>query len=130
MAVAGGPDRLEELLGSGVLEQEPAGSCVEGVEEVVVPVERREDDDVAQVLGHQLPGRLDAVHPGHLHVHQDDVGAGGACQLDRLQAVGRLPDDLHVLLDGEDHREAGAHHGVVVDEQHPEPGGHPAAPSG
>ena len=37
-------------------------------------------------------------------------------------AVGGLADDLDVVLDREDHREARAHHGVVVDEQDPSAG--------
>ena len=72
-------DRVDELLGVGVLEQEAARPGPQGVEEVVVAVEGREHDDPAEVRRDDRPGRLDAVHHRHLHVHEDDVG----CELAR-----------------------------------------------
>ena len=63
-------------------------------------------------------GRLDAVHDRHLHVHEHDVGAQRAGQPHRLGAVAGLADDLEVVLDREDEREAGPHELLVVDEQH------------
>src|SRR5947209_16431168 len=41
-------------------------------------------------------------------------------QLDRLAAVGCLPDDLDIVLDLEDDPEAGAHQAMVVREQDPD----------
>ena len=72
----------------------------------------------AEVLGDERAGRLDAVHDGHLHVHEHDVGPQRARQLDGLGAVGGLADDLEVVLDREDHPEAGPHELLVVDEEH------------
>ena len=51
VAAPDGADRLDELVGLAVLEQEAAGPGVEAVEEVVVAVEGGEDDDLAEVLG-------------------------------------------------------------------------------
>ena len=121
---------VEELLRTGVLQQEAARAGLEGVEEVVVAVEGRHDDDVPEVVGDEVAGGLDAVHPRHLDVHQHDVGAGRAGPFDRLEAVGGLADDLDVVLDREDHREARPHHGVVVDEQDRQRALHHDAPRG
>ena len=62
-------------------------------------------------------GRLDAVDPGHPDVHQDDVGAQPAAQLDRLAAVGRLADDRDVVLALRIMPEAGPDERLVVGEQ-------------
>ena len=51
MAVADGAHRVDELVGLGVLEQEPAGAGLEAVEHVVVAVEGGEDEHPAEVLG-------------------------------------------------------------------------------
>ena len=65
-----------------------------------------------------LGGGLDAVDARHLHVHEDDVGAQLAGQLDGLGAVPGLADDLDVGLDGQDQPEA---------RSGPAPGRRPAA---
>ena len=67
--VAGGDDahRLEEGLGWNVLEEEPARARLEGVVDVLVEVEGREDEDARPVpvtTRADLPGRLDPVHSG------------------------------------------------------------------
>ena len=68
----------------------------------------------------EQPGRLDAVEPRHPHVHQHDVGAGGGQPLHGLAAVARLAHDLEVVLAVDEHPEAGAHHLLVVDQEHPD----------
>ena len=45
-------------------------------------------------------------------------GLQPAGELDRLRAVGRLADDVEVVLGVEDHLEAGAHERLVVGDQH------------
>jgi hypothetical protein len=52
-----------------------------------------------------LPGGLDAVHLGHLHVHQDQrVVDFLACQFHSLPAVdGRVDDEAQVLQQGGGH---------------------------
>ena len=77
--VPGGDDAhcLEKRLGRDVLEQESAGARVQRVVDVLVEVERREDEDARAVARRRradLPGGLDAVHHGHADVHQHDVG--------------------------------------------------------
>ena len=63
----------------------------------------------------QSAQRLDAVHAGHLDVHQDDVGPQFLGAGDSLGAVGRLADDLDVVLDLQEGAQAPADHLVVVD---------------
>ena len=68
----------------------------------------------------QQPGGLDAVEPRHPHVHQHDVGARGGQPLHGLAAVACLAHDLEVVLAVDEHPEPGAHHLLVVDQEHPD----------
>ena len=67
-----------------------------------------------------LGGRFDPRAPRHAHVHQHDVGHQVLRLLDGLLAVGRLPDELEVVLVAEDHLEPPAEQRMVVDDHHPE----------
>ena len=121
-----GADRVEELLGRLVLQHEPAGARAERFVDVLVEVERRQDEDAGRGIGgDDAPGRLEPVELGHADVHQDDgrLEAGGL--LDRLEAVARLGDDLDVLLAGEQHPKSGAHHRLVVGDEHANRHGRP-----
>ena len=122
LARVDGPDPRHEELGLDVLEQEPARTRVECLVDVLVHVEGREHDDARAALrvGHDPPGRLDAVDARHPHVHEDHVRSGVPHQGDRVLAVGGLADDREVRLDLEDHPEAGAHQRLVVDHRHPD----------
>src|SRR5690606_6131485 len=70
-------------------------------------------------LGHDPLGRLDPVHAGHAHVHEDDVRT----QRDRLAHGGatvvRLADHLEIVLGLEHHAKAHADERLVVGEQQP-----------
>ena len=69
--------------------------------------------------GLQAARRLDAVHHGHPHVHQDDVGRGVSHQLQGLVAVARLAHDRQLV--GVQERDQGvAEPGVVVHQQDPD----------
>ena len=48
------------------------------------------------------------------------VGVEAGRLLDRLDAVARLGDDLDVVLAGEQHPKARAHHRLVVRDEHPD----------
>ena len=69
--------------------------------------------------GHQAPGGLDPVEPGHPHVHEDDVRPSGGHHLQRLQPVTRLTDDVHAGS-LEDQGEPAAHQLLVVDHHDPQ----------
>ena len=119
--VSGRPDGVDELVGLAVLQQEPARAGAQPGEHVVVAIERREDDDPRRpgAARDDAPGRLDPVHARHLHVHEHDVWPGARDHLERLLAVGGLPDDLDVVLDREHQLETRAHEPLVVDEHDP-----------
>src|SRR5690606_1013800 len=108
---------------AGVLEQEPAGTGLQALEDVGVGVVggQDEDADVPQAVGRgELPGGLDAVHPRHPDVHEHHVRSGEAGLPHRLAAVGRLTDHDDVALEVEEEAEAGTHELLVVDEQNPD----------
>jgi len=66
--------------------------------DLLVFVHGEADDANAGQLGHDDPGRLDAVHFRHAHVHDDHVGPQGPGQRYRLRAVGRFADDVDRFL--------------------------------
>ena len=119
LAVGDDPDAGDQLLGGRVLEQEAAGAGAQGLVDVLVEVEGRQDQhpDLARALGHHLARGLEPVEVGHADVHEHDVGPQRARRAHRLGAVLGLAHHLDVLLGVEDHAEAGAHEGLVVGEQ-------------
>ena len=114
-----GVDAGHEHLGLHVLEQEPAGACLERVVDVVVHVEGGQHDDLGRDTGvdGELLGRLDPVDARHPDVHQDDVGREVAGPGHGLLAVGGLADHVEVGLDLEDHPEAAPDQRLVVGDQ-------------
>ena len=123
--IAGGDrlDRDDEVGRRHVLEQESAGPGAQRLDDVLVGVERRQDQDVRvrrDAVADDPAGRLDAVEDRHPDVHDDDIGAEAPCRLDALLAVGRLPDHLDVGLVVEDHPEPGANELLIVDEDDPD----------
>ena len=105
---------------------EPVG--VDGLQEVVERLDRERVDGVALVRGHEHDGgrvgalaherrRLDAAQPGHLDVEEDDVGLEVAGEIERLARAGRLADDPHLGLAGEQIPQLRPRRRFVVDEQ-------------
>ena len=109
-----GPHQLRRLR---VLDEEAGGASSQRVEDVLVELERREDQhlDVSQlrIVGDR-PGRLQAIDTRHADVHQHDVGTLPAHELQRRRAVAGLADDLDIVLDVEQHPKPGAHELLVV----------------
>ena len=95
---ADGPDELHRL---GVLDEESAGARAQRLEDVLVELERREDDDADRrqplVRGDRASGG-ETVEDGHADVHEHHVGHEPLRQLHRRFAVVGLPDDLDVVL--------------------------------
>ena len=115
-----GPDGGDEVDRRDVLQEEPAGTGAERLDDVLVGVEGRQHQHATRrrdALADELTGRLDAVEGGHADVHDDDVRAAPAGLGDALATVGRLADDLDVILAVEDHPEAGPDELLVVHEQ-------------
>ena len=105
--------------GGSSLRTNPLAPAAERLVDVLVEVERRQDQDPRGVIGGEdPPRRLEAVELGHADVHQHDRGPEASGLVDRLESVARLGDDLDVVLAGEQHAEAGADHRLVVGDEH------------
>ena len=101
---------------------EPAGAGGEGVEHVLVELEGGDDDDARSLVadGGDLTGGLDAVHVGHLDVHEDHVWSGPTSGVDGFQPCRGLADDLDVVGLAQDHAETSPDEVVIVGEQDPD----------
>ena len=118
LAAVDHPDRAHELGGLDVLEQVARGARAHGGQHLVLVEEARQDDDARR--GRELAqalDRADAVEPRHDEVHEHDVGLERRDRRERRLAVGRLADDLDVVLQLEERAQALAHDGVVVDDE-------------
>ena len=119
VAVGGHADGLGDLLGGAVLHQVARRAGPDGVgEHLLVGVHREHDAPGSSVPVARIePGGLHAVHLGHRHVHQDDVGLELGGQAHGLLAVVGLADDVEALV-GQRAAQALAQHAVVVGQQH------------
>src|SRR5205085_6533808 len=112
-----GAHRLHELRRVGVLDEEAAGADAQGLEDVLVEVERGEDDDAharqALITADDARG-LEPVHARHTDVHEEDVGARPPRHAHGLLAVARLTHDLEVVLCAEQGAKAGTHESLIV----------------
>ena len=91
--------------GRACLSRNPVAPGAQRVEDVLVEVERGEHHHLDRVGPERddTPGRLDAVKPGHPHVHQHDVGPRPCHLADRGDAVPGLADHLEVGLGLDEH---------------------------
>ena len=121
VAPCGGAHGLREHHRPGILEQEAPRTCPQRRVDVLVEIERGDDDDrngVGDVGPRQPPSRLEAVHDRHPDIQKAHIGTDAARQRDRLRAVRRLADDLDPGLRVEDHPQSRAHKVLVVGDQH------------
>jgi hypothetical protein len=109
------PDGGEEVLWGGRLQQEPAGTDLQGLEHVVA-LEGGEDQHPGLVaaLAEDPPGGLQAVQPRHLDIHQHHGRAVPADRVDSLLAVLGLGHDLDAGLGLQNQPEAPADQRLVV----------------
>src|SRR3954452_8441617 len=71
-----------------------------------------------------VPGRLDAIHVGHVEVHDNDIWRCAGCERYRLFAVGCLADHCCIGEGGEQGAQPLAEDGVVVRKEHSQWCGH------
>ena len=129
IAVRDQPDRVDEIGGTHVFEQEAARARTDGGIDVFVEVERGQDEDPRRAAGRDdLSRGLDPVETGHADVHQDHVRLELPCEAHGVFPVLGLAHDLEVGTRLDDQREAAAHERLIVDDQHPD--AHDASPSG
>src|ERR1700683_780365 len=128
LAGGDGAYRGQQFLKRAALQREPARPGAQRLEDVLVQVERGEDEDpgagTTASFGKNLPRGLDPVQHRHPDVHDDDGRGEAGRELDRLPAVGRLADDLQVVLGVDQRGERGTEQRLVVHDQNP--GRHPA----
>ena len=119
------PDRLDEVGRRDVLEQEPARAGPERLDDVLVGVERGEDEDP------RLPDRARRATIRRVASTPSMTGIRMSMTMTSGSEPGRerrppalpfvrLADDLDVRLVGEDHPEPGPDQLLVVDEQDPD----------
>jgi hypothetical protein len=88
---------------------------VKSLEDVLVEVEGREDEDPrGHAVADEPARRRDPVERGHANVHQGNVGPQASDCGDRLLAVRGLADDLDVVLTLEQGAKAGANHPLII----------------
>jgi signal transduction histidine kinase len=120
-AAADGADGLHEVVAADLLEDVAGGAREDRVEQRVVVGERRQHQH-AQV-GHpaaQVAAERDAVAVGQAYVEHRDVGAQRRHPRHRLRDRPRLADDVDVVLEVQELRDAAAYDLVVVHEHDPD----------
>lgn len=60
------------------------------------------------------PRRFEAIHPWHVHIHEDDVWPKSGGEGYGFLAIGRFPCDRDVLVPGQESAEPLPYHGMVV----------------
>ena len=117
-------DRPDDLVAVGVLQDVARGTGDEHVSHRALLLDAGErDDPQGRTERLQAPGRLDAVHHGHPHIHEDHVGSEGADELHGLQAGTCLADHREVLALEQGGQGITEGH-VVVHHQDPNRDGH------
>src|SRR6266536_2086096 len=113
-------DGVEKLAGACVFEQEAAGAVAERRVDVLVEVERGEDEHarVREVwVGADQSRRFEPVELWHADVHQHDVREQSPREVDGFAAIRCLAGDLHPVFGGDGGGEAGADARLVVDDE-------------
>src|SRR5712691_1604529 len=126
-APGGGAARLDEVAVDGGLQHVAARSRVHRLEQVLLVGVHREHEDLEPGLAaRELAGGLEAGHPRHGDVEDDELDVLLERAADRLGAVVRFGHDFEVGLGIENEAQAAADDRVVVGEEDPglEPGAH------
>ena len=114
-AAADGPDRPRQVVERRLLDQEPARAGVESLQqERALAVAGVEDDRGRRPFVAELASDVDPAHARHADVHDGDVRRVLRDQPQRLVAVLRLRDDLHVVDVREISRDGVDDRGVIV----------------
>jgi glyoxylase-like metal-dependent hydrolase (beta-lactamase superfamily II) len=116
------PDRVEDLVGVGVLQHVAGCAGHQHLPDRVLIVDAGQGDDADLGEGRlQQARRLDAVHLWHTNVHQDHIGLGGADETHRVGAVPHRPHDQE-LLGPQEGRKGLSEPRIVIDNDDPDLG--------
>ena len=112
-----GADGLEQFAMQETFQQVGASAGFESADDLDVTGVGGEDDK-ARVGKFAADGAhgVDAVHAGHLQIHEHDIGPMEAELFDGLQAIGGLTDELQVGLIGNERGDALTQDRVIVDQ--------------
>ncbi len=117
LAVRDAAEEVDDALRRLVLQQVAGRAQPDRAQEVRVVLGCGQDDDRRVGGGLADPReRREAVHPRHRQIEDDQVGAQRTRLLDRLGAVGRLPDDVEPAR-REEPRERFARERMVVGDE-------------
>ena len=125
-----GADGLKELFGWRILQEEPAGTGLDGGQGVLIEVEGGQHNNLdlgplgtrglCSCLLQNAPGCFNAVHAGHPDIHQDHIGCGGAERLESLNAVAGLGNHFKVRLRIDQHAKTRTDQMLVINQGHPD----------
>ena len=62
-------------------------------------------------------GGFDPCHPGHTHIHENDIRQQGSSLFDRIATIFGFTDDLNIIFRFENRREPFSHHTMIIDNQ-------------
>ena len=116
-----GAHGIDDRLRTGVLEKEARGPCPQRPQHIVLNLEHGQDEYARareRRVGADAAGGLDAGEPGHLNVHDDDVGAQPGGQRHGLRPVGRPTDDMEIGLGVHERGERGAQKRLILGDEH------------
>ena len=117
-AGAHGADGGEDLGARRAFQQVPLGAGLEGAEDPLVGIERRQHHHLhGRIGGAQAADGLDAVERGHLQIHQHDVRPQPGRLGHGLGAGAGLADHLEIRLRSQHGREPVADHRLVVGQE-------------
>ena len=120
LATHGGPAGLDQIAVGRGLEHVAGCPGLERLEEVLLVVVHREDQDAQLWLAlRQFERCLETGHPRHRHVQNREMHIFGERKLDSLRAIAGFGDHLQVRRRVEHHAEAVADDLMVVGEQDP-----------
>jgi hypothetical protein len=111
-------DRLGELLGRRVLEQESPGAALDRSAQIAGSTEGRQHQRARRrSFAGELGSRPDTVLARHLDVEQRDVNLMRACRAEDLVPAPDLGDDLDVVFEREQAGECTPHHALVLGDE-------------
>src|ERR1700677_810053 len=112
-----GADGIEQFAMQQTFQQIRAGAGFESADDLDVTGVGGEGDE-ARVGKFSADGAhgVDAVHAGHLQIHEHDIGPMQTKLFDGFQAIGSLADELQVGLIGNERGDALAQNRVIVDQ--------------
>lgn len=124
-----GANCIEEFLAEETFQEESPSAGLEGARNLnVARVGCEHDESRIGKLASNGDDGINAIHVGHLEVHERDIGSVQAELFDRFTSGGSLGYDFHVRLIGDKGADAFAKERMIIDGEYSNQlgiGGHP-----